>query len=198
MPNFTRESGGTLHVAVMGVNRIGKKRYLRRMVLNGLRLKSAFWAKRVRICSATYPDRLWRRATARDRQTLSYHENQPVMRPSARESARRQALRPIFTTSRWHDCVRWWREPAGDVPRSLTSFTYAMADVHRDGPGTTRSATHPTHCRTRTSFRLTQIPSIYVCSPDPAESGPGMHRVSEGVYACLTTFAAGQSRSDVD
>ena len=24
MPNFTRESGGTLHVAVMGVNRIGK------------------------------------------------------------------------------------------------------------------------------------------------------------------------------
>ena len=24
MPSFTRESGGTLHVAVMGVNRIGK------------------------------------------------------------------------------------------------------------------------------------------------------------------------------
>ena len=25
MPNFTRESGGTQHVAVMGVNRIGKE-----------------------------------------------------------------------------------------------------------------------------------------------------------------------------
>ena len=25
MPSFTRESGGTLHVAVMGVNRIGKE-----------------------------------------------------------------------------------------------------------------------------------------------------------------------------
>ncbi len=25
MPSFTRESGGTLHVAVMGVNRIGKR-----------------------------------------------------------------------------------------------------------------------------------------------------------------------------
>ena len=24
MPSFTRESGGTLHVAVMGVNRVGK------------------------------------------------------------------------------------------------------------------------------------------------------------------------------
>ena len=28
MPSFTRESGGTLHVAVMGVNRIGKQQSL--------------------------------------------------------------------------------------------------------------------------------------------------------------------------
>ena len=28
MPSFTRESGGTLHVALMGVNRIGKNQSL--------------------------------------------------------------------------------------------------------------------------------------------------------------------------
>ena len=29
MPSFTRESGGTLHVAVMGVNRIGKEQTIK-------------------------------------------------------------------------------------------------------------------------------------------------------------------------
>ncbi len=32
MPSFTRESGGTLHVAVMGVNRIGKGYRTRRCI----------------------------------------------------------------------------------------------------------------------------------------------------------------------
>ena len=37
MPSFTRESGGTLHVAVMGVNRIGKVRlYMRQLLDIGL------------------------------------------------------------------------------------------------------------------------------------------------------------------
>ena len=40
MPSFTRESGGTLHVAVMGVNRIGKER----TIISGIsRVTSAGW-----------------------------------------------------------------------------------------------------------------------------------------------------------
>ena len=68
MPSFTRESGGTLHVAVMGVNRIGKvesKVFLARASALGLSLDNNTSAQPEHVgCGYEGNDALWAFVTA--------------------------------------------------------------------------------------------------------------------------------------